>query len=299
VNEPAGDLIELTVDVDGEAAEAVCELFERYGGGAVVQLDVAEGAESGRDLPVPLTHVRTYIAADDLDARARVEVGLWHLGRLYHIPEAGVRKLARANWAEAWKAQYSPQRIGERFLVVPSWHEPAPEPGDIVIRMDPGMSFGTGLHPTTRLCLAALEHHLAEGQRVLDVGTGSGILAVGAALLGASHVTAIDISSDAVATARENARRNGVAVDVFTGELADLPPGGFNVIAANLLAATVIDLSPKLPARLLPGGTLIASGILSDQRQSVESALLTSGLGIAEVRTSGDWVAIVAALGRD
>ncbi len=289
-----GQLIELGVEVDGEAAEAVVELFERYGGGAVVQIDVATGPESGDSLAVPRTHVRTYIPVDDVEARARLEVGLWHLGRLYPIPEATVRRLSRANWAEAWKRHYAPQRIGRHCVVVPSWCQVEPEAGDCLIMLDPGMCFGTGLHPTTRLCLAALEDLVRAGDEVLDVGTGTGILAIAAARMGASRVVALDISSEAVATAASNAQSNGVQLETFAGELGELPPCTFDVLAANLLANTVIELAPQFRARLAPGGRLVASGILQDQRDEVLAALRAANLDITDERSSGDWLAVLA-----
>ncbi len=282
--------MELAVPVDGEAAEAVCELFERHGGGAVVEV-LLSGPEDGTDLPVPKTHVRTYIPLGDVDARAKLEAGLWHLGRIYPIPKATLRPLAEANWAERWKSHYTPQRIGKSFYVVPTWIEPDARESDRVIRMDPGMAFGTGLHPTTRLCLAALERHVAGGDAVLDIGTGSGILAIAGALLGASEVAAIDLSPDAVEIARANAERNGVHLLVQAGELHELEPAEYDVVVANLLASTIIELAPALIPRLRPGGIVISSGILVDQRDTVEEALTTVGLAKVEHMVSGDWVA--------
>lgn len=297
MSEGTGRLIELTVDVDGEAAEAVAELFERYGGGAVVEIDVTPGPESGRSLVAPITHVRTYIAADDVEARARLEVGLWHLGRLYPIPEASVRELSRANWAEAWREHFTPQRIGERFVVVPSWSDYEARPDDILIVLDPGMCFGTGLHPTTRLCLMALEEWLRPGDRVVDIGTGTGILAIGAALLGARRVVALDISSEAVTTAAANAQRNGVAIETFAGQLAELPAETFDLALANLLSSTIMGLASELARRLVDGGHLVASGILLEQGDETVAALLGVGFEIVATPSSGDWLAIIARRG--
>jgi ribosomal protein L11 methyltransferase len=287
------DYLELSVPVDGEAAEAVCELFERYGGGAVVELRLRAGTDDGADLAVPEARVTTYIAADDVDGRARLEVGLWHLGQLYPIPEATVRMLAEANWAEAWKAHYTPQRIGP-FLVLPSWTEAAPQAGERVIRLDPGMAFGTGLHPTTRLCLVALAELVRPLDRVLDVGTGSGILAIGAARCGATELTGLDIDPRAVDTAVANAARNDVVLHGFAGPLGALPPGTWDVVAANLLAGILVDLARELAARTRPGGWLVASGVLAEQADEVDRALQAAGFAAAERRASGDWVALLA-----
>ncbi len=294
MSESAGTLIELSVEVDGEAAEAVAELFERYGGGAVVHTEVTAGPDDGANLAVPITHVRTYLPADDVEARARLELGLWYLGRLRPIPEATIRQLSPTDWAEAWKERYVPQRIGRHCLVVPSWCHVEPAPSDRVIVLDPGMCFGTGLHPTTRLCLASLEDLVRPGDHVLDVGTGSGILAIAAAKMGAGHVVALDIQREAVDTARANAQRNGIELATFVGETWELPAQVFDVLAANLLAGTIVTLAPEFARRLVPGGRLVASGILVDQGPQVAEALRAAGFRIAAEPCSGDWLALVA-----
>lgn len=287
------DYLELSVPVDGEAAEAVCELFERHGGGAVVEVRLRAGTAEGADLPVPEARVTTYIPADDVDARTRLEVGLWHLGMLYPVPEPVVRRLAEADWAEAWKAHYTPQRIGP-FLVVPSWTEVTPAPGDLLIELDPGMAFGTGLHPSTRLCLVALAALVRPGDSLLDVGTGSGILAIGAGRLGADHLVGLDIDARAVATAVANSARNDLVLASFAGPLGELPAATFDVVAANLLAGILIDLAAGLYERTRPGGWLVASGVLAEQAAAVDAAFVAAGFGPAELQASGDWVALVS-----
>lgn len=287
------DYLELSVPVDGEAAEAVCELFERYGGGAVVELRLRSGPEVGADLAVPEARVTTYIPADDVDARARLEVGLWHLGMLYPVPEATVRQLAEADWADAWKAHYTPQHIGP-FLVVPSWTAVEAAPGELVIGLDPGMAFGTGLHPTTRLCLVALAELVRPGDQVLDVGTGSGILAIAAGRLGAGRLVGLDIDARAVATAADNAARNDVALTPFAGTLEELPAATFDGLVANLLAGILCDLAPGLFARTRPGGWLVASGVLAEQAADVDAAFVAAGFQPALVRASGDWVSLTS-----
>lgn len=276
--------------VDGEAAEAVCELFDRYGGGAVVEISVSGPGEARERAPRAV--VRTYLRPDDVEARAKIEIGLWHLAQIHPIPEAAVRPLAAANWAEAWKAHYTPQRIGRRILIVPSWLESESVPDDLVLRLDPGMAFGTGLHPTTRLCLVALEELVAPGDRVLDVGTGSGILALAAARLGAGTVVACDIDPAAAEAARANAQANGLRVQVVMGSLDAVPPGVSAVVVANLLAGIVRDLATPLASRVAPGGVLIASGILEDQVSEVDAALGGAGLIRVGLDQTDDWVAL-------
>jgi ribosomal protein L11 methyltransferase len=214
-----------------------------------------------------------------------------------------VRELAEANWAEAWKAHFTPLAVGRRLWVVPAWVDPAnlALPAEaVVIRLDPGMAFGTGLHPTTQLCLAALEARVRPGAAVLDVGTGSGILAIGAALLGAGRVVGLDIDPKAVEIAAANAAQSGVAVELRVGSIEAAEgvaaPGAhrFDLVVANLLAGTIIELAEALAARVAPGGALIASGILAEQAGAVGAALAAAGLALADTAVQGDWVALVA-----
>jgi ribosomal protein L11 methyltransferase len=160
------------------------------------------------------------------------------------------------------------------------------------------MAFGSGLHPTTRLCLEALENHLRPGQAVLDVGTGSGILAIAAARLGASHVLALDTDPLAVQIARENVARNYVesvvCLEVGTAQISNLQPPISNLIVANILAETIVELAPALEANLAPGGVLITSGIITDQANAVVASLRENGLSLAERRDEGEWVALVS-----
>lgn len=296
--ESPGPLLEISVAVDGEAAEAVCELFERYGGGAVVEIRVAEpNGSANPTAPSQTAWVRTYLPVDDIEARRRVEVGLWYLGRLYPVPEPLLRELAEANWAEAWKEHFTPLGIGERFWVIPAWIDPATVPaaaGGRVIRLDPGMAFGTGLHPTTQLCLAALEALVRPGAALLDVGTGSGILAIGAARLGAGRVVGVDIDPRALAIAAENAALNAVVLELWSGRLEDADAALFDLVVANILAGTIIEMAPLLAARVRPGGALVVSGILAEQAAAVSAALVAAGLDPAGEAASGDWVAMTA-----
>lgn len=294
MTERSGDFIEISLPLDGEAAEAVCELFEKHGGGAVVETRLRADPESGTALPEPEHWVRTYVPAGDVEARARVEQGLWYLSRIYPLPEASVRLLAEANWAESWKSHFTPQRIGERFLIVPSWLEAEPRPDDLVIRLDPGMSFGTGLHPTTRLCLKALETWVTPGSTVLDVGTGSGVLAIGASLLGAERVVAVDIAPTAVETATANAAANGVEIETVVGQADALGAEAFDTVVANLLSVTIKEAAGELYDSVLSGGRLIASGVLEDQVAEVSEALTAYGFLTPSVELSGDWAALVA-----
>ena len=315
------DWIEISVRCDGEGAEAVGELFNRYNsgpqgrGGAIVDIG---GFDAVGELTNPVITVRTYLLADDAgrELSRRIQEGLYHLGRIYPLPEPDVRELPETDWAEAWKAHYRPLRVGRRLLITPSWlaDEAQPCPGDVVIELDPGMAFGSGLHPSTRLCLALLEQHLQAGDTVLDLGSGSGILSIAAAKLGADTILARDIDPVAVRVAQENVTANGVAGSVRV-ELGSLPhpahgegtgpavlgiaegadsPQTWDLILVNILADVIVDLFGQGLALLLaPAGRLILAGIILPRATVVEAALQANGLVISERLQEGDWLALL------
>lgn len=321
---PATQLIEIAVEVDGEAAEAVSELFNRYNGGDWVE-DSATGEASGGGAvleasgfddfgnPIDGEHrlvVKTYLKPGPRGQRIRqqIEEGLWRLSLLYPLPEPSIRAVREEDWAHAWKKHYHPLRIGQRVLLVPAWEEPSPRPGDLVVRLEPGMAFGTGMHPTTRLCVAALEAYVRPGDAVLDVGCGSGVLSIVAAKLGGQPVWATDIDPLAIDATRDNARRNRVPLaDDPTAEGLLVAPGSvptgqagrFQVIVANILAEVIAGLfdgsyeNVPLHQPLAPGGHLILSGILDEKAGLVLEAAARHGLHEVERRREGDWVAII------
>jgi ribosomal protein L11 methyltransferase len=207
--------------------------------------------------------------------------------------------VADEDWAEAWKAHYHPVRIGQRVLIRPIWVPLEIGPDDVEIALDPGMAFGTGTHPTTQLCLEALEARLQPGAHVLDLGCGSGILAIGAAKLGAHHVLGLDIDPVAVDVARANIVSNGVAdrVTIEQGSLENIITSArrFDLIVVNILARTIIQMCDQhLGQTVRPGGLAIFSGIIADQAADVEAALRKTGLTPTQRRQQGDWVAIEA-----
>jgi ribosomal protein L11 methyltransferase len=208
--------------------------------------------------------------------------------------EITIRFVAEEDWATAWKQYFKPQRIGRRIVVKPTWEEYTAQPGDLILQIDPGMAFGTGLHATTRLCLRALEDHVTPGAMVADVGTGSGILAVAAALLGAARVDAVDIDPLAVRIARENVGVNGVEPVVSVTEAAIPPTGLFDVVVANILADVILAMAPALTAALKPGGILIASGIIDRRADDVRRGLDAAGLHVFATETEAEWVALLA-----
>lgn len=204
--------------------------------------------------------------------------------------KADVAFVEEQDWANAWKKYFKPIRIGKRLVVTPPWESPDLAADDLPIVIDPGMAFGTGSHGTTQLCLEALEQVVAPGKTVADIGTGSGILSIAAAKLGADSVYAMDIDPLAVRIATENAAVNGATIE--TSE--QLPEGRvFDVVVANIIADTLIELSETLAGFTAPGGWFIASGIINHRAADVRAAFAKAGLGEADERASGEWVAQV------
>ncbi len=323
--------LELSVAVDYEATDSVAELLARYGyGGGVVMEPAWTPGEEGPEFTIDPTQsviLRTYLPLDAqvAEIRQQIEQALWHLGQIRPIGPLETRALDNEDWEHAWKQHYQVQRIGARTVIVPSWLEYMPQPDDIILQLDPGMAFGTGLHPTTQLCVRQLEHLARPGQSVLDLGTGSGILAIAAAKLGAAPILALDNDPIAVQVARDNVARNGVAhaVQVALGSLGvgqqmghwlggtwqpqpgdqtnmpdrytPLPPPStpFDLICANLVAKVLIILAHDLTTALAPGGILLSSGIILARETDVARALAEVGLTQQERHQEGEWVALI------
>ncbi|HEY72520.1 MAG: 50S ribosomal protein L11 methyltransferase [Chloroflexi bacterium] len=283
--------LEVSVTVKNETAEAVAEVLSRYASRGVV---IEAGPDGWNTGPVI---VRAYLPADDqLRAnKRRVQESLWHLGQIQPIPAPAFRPIAEADWAEAWKKQLKVLHIGQRTVIRPSWLDYTSAPGEIVIQLDPGMAFGTGLHPTTQMCLVALEELIRPEAQVLDLGTGSGILAISAAKLGAGCVLAVDNDPVAVKTARGNVKTNKVSetISVTSGSLADAPES-YDLVVVNILAKVIVEMTQQgLAERVQPGGTLIAAGIIADQKPEVVAALQRKGLTLVKQHQMEDWVCLV------
>jgi ribosomal protein L11 methyltransferase len=295
--------LELAVEADAEAIEAVSEIFSRVAPGGVSVEPAFELAEEGLtarlDASRPAT-VRAYLPVTGGEATAArvVDEALGHLRAfgLRPIGELSTRIVDEADWAEAWKAHFPVLRIGHRIVIRPTWRRHRPAPDEVVIALDPGMAFGTGLHPTTRLCLLGLEAYAARGplgRRALDVGCGSGILSIAAARLGAEAVAGLDIDPIAIEATRANARRNSVARRV-TARLGTLPAGEgpADLVIANLIASLLIRLAGDIAGACRPGGRFLVSGIFRDREAAVRRALAAHGLTTTDRWAEEDWVAL-------
>lgn len=303
-----GAWLELAVEADLEAVEAVSEILGRVAsGGTTIEpaFDlVDEGLGACVDPNRPAV-VRGYVPARDAAAAeaaaAEAAEALGHLQAfgLRAIGDLRTRVVHEEDWADAWKAFFPVLRVGRRLVIRPTWRRHRRQPDDVVLALDPGMAFGTGLHPTTRLCLAALEpladEGRLEGARVLDVGCGSGILAIAAVRLGASAALGVDTDPIAIEATDANARRNRLGRRI-RARVGSLPSGAapFDVVLANLIAGVLVPLARSLADELRPGGRLLASGIFIDREAEVRAAFAAAGLEIGDRTAEGDWVALVA-----
>lgn len=286
------------------AADLIGAVFDDLGlGGVVVETPARDPeADWGDDaLPAPLHHaVIGYLPVNDElpGRRRRLDDALGRLARRVPLAlEIREGRIADEDWAESWKAFFFPEKVGRRLVVKPTWREYEPEPGQIVVEIDPGMAFGSGTHPTTRLCLALIEDYLRPGDALLDVGTGSGILLLAAARLGAGFMAGVDIDAVAVTVAAANLARNGVSPDCFRlrqGGIDQAPGRFYQVIVANILSEVIVPMIPAAAGLLAPGGMLIASGIVAGNATAVADALAGAGLVLIEQRCQDDWVALAA-----
>lgn len=300
--------LELSISADIAAVESISAIFQEYGeGGVAINQPVIsdkEGEHYGLDTSQPAV-ISTYLPCNDdlATRREHIERALWHL-RAFDLAPIGPleeRQLAEEDWQQAWREHYHPLRIGRHVVIKPTWREYDARPDDIVVELDPGMAFGTGSHQTTALCLAYLEELVRPGIRMLDQGTGSGILAIAAARLGASDIDAVDINALAVHTAQENVLHNGLADRIHVWRVEeDEPAGGsargerrYDLIVANIIARVIIEMAPSLAVALLPDGALIASGIIREREEEVVAALAAAGLNVVDRRHQDEWVTLL------
>ena len=318
--------LEFSIVVTGETAEAVTDLFSQYshaGGVAIQELAEPEDIRTGPQSLTQTRRVRVAAYAPILEngdngaivaARQGLRDGLAYLDMITPVGELNERTIADEDWESAWREHFHPHRVGYRSVVVPTWRDYEPEPDDIVIRLDPGMAFGTGLHPTTQLCARELERRVEAGATVLDVGCGSGILSIIAARLGASRALGVDIDPVAITAAQDNVEHNGLSdvieiregtlpragQDPFSAARQDWPEtvianGGWDVVAANLTAEVLEELAAPLANAVRSGGILIGSGIITEKFDLAAYALMDAGLRLIDAVSdeSGDWRAVI------
>lgn len=284
------------------AAQLISAIFYDLGVKGVVIEDIIETTEDWADAPPSIPEkfaVTGYLPVDsDFQGRRRgLEAGLADLeNRCAVRTEVIYAETSDEDWAESWKRFFKPIRIGNRLVIKPTWQQYTHEAGDIVLEIDPGMAFGTGTHPTTSLCIEGIERYLKPGDTFLDIGTGSGILMIAAAKLGASRMLGVDIDPMAVEVAGENLRRNGIPEEVFSLQQTRLCRGirdRFRIVVSNILSEVVLELLEELNPVLAEGGIFILSGIAEEKAPAVLEKMERKGFHAIEIRKKEGWAAVL------
>lgn len=303
--------LEISLIVDGELAEAVAEVLARFAPeGVIIESTRIDPNGSPEGKVVGPLRVAAYLPDDEQleEKRSKLEEALWYLGRIRPLPHPQYQKIEQTDWSQAWKEHYQPIAIGKKLVIVPAWMD-NPMPARIPIRIDPGMAFGTGTHPTTQLCLEAIEEiALTIPSRdeakidftFIDIGCGSGILSIAALKLGALQALGVDLDEQAVKIAGENARANGITqgLELGIGSVKEILQGKFSLskaplVVANILAPVIIQLfDDGMGDLVLPDGVLILSGILAEQNSQVTSASGKYGFRLENKKIQGDWVCL-------
>ena len=300
--------LEVSLTVNGELAEAVADVLARFAySGVMMEQGVKYIDDEDAGTPAGPITVRAYLEMNDQveEKRQKLEESLYYLGMIQPLPAPIYKQIADQNWMEAWKQHYKPIMVGQQLVILPAWMD-SPEPNRVAIRIDPGMAFGTGTHPTTQLCLELMEEIVrTDGRaerplRVIDVGCGSGILSIAAIKLGAKSALGVDIDADSIKNARENADTNHVHEELIlgVGSVQEILDGKFAfskapLVVANILAPVIIRLFDAGLADLVEEtGVIILSGILQEQAQGVIEAGQARGLKLNERKQIGDWVAL-------
>ena len=294
--------LEVSLTVDAEVAEAASEVLSRYcENGVVVErgMDYNDAEDIGT--PFGPCHVYGYLPMDESveEKKSQIQQALWHLGFISEVPEPEFKIIEDQDWMSSWKKFYRPILIGKKMLILPAWVEQT-DPERIAVRIDPSMAFGTGTHPTTQLCLALAEEYVEPDRNVIDVGCGSGILSIGAVLLGANHALGVDIDPESMKNSLENAARNNVSekCEFYQGSVAEILKDECSInhaplVLANILAPILLMLFDVGMADLVdPGGILCLSGILEDQEEKVRAMAESKGLTFLKRLQVKDWVAM-------
>jgi len=293
--------LEISIDVPPEFVEPLSNIFQRYGTGVVIENPSAFNPDEGELPPIPDTvNVRTYIPADDAskERKSHIEVGVNLINHLHPIGPLKERILPQEDWETSWQEHFHPLRVGENIIICPTWREYNNLATDVLINIDPGMAFGTGHHPTTRMCLELLENIINGGETVIDVGCGSGILSIGAIKMGAKYCVGIEIDSKAANVARANCELNSIEaqVSIETGTLGAPKKlnGQFDILVANISSKVIMDLAVLISNSVRVGGELILSGILVTSLKEVKDQLEACGIRFVKENRDDDWVAILA-----
>ena len=296
--------VEIACDVPAEFGDVLSSFLTALSGNGVCLENLSVDAFSANEIPdYPRMTLKAYLTAeaDPGPKMAELELYLHDLTARrpdIYIPPPTLTAVRAEDWSSSWKVHFKPLRVGKRLLIVPTWEEAVQLPDDLLLRIDPGMAFGTGGHETTRLCLELLENLMnsigATQPSLLDLGTGSGILAMAASLLGAGRILALDIDPDAIEVARENLALNGLAEKVVCGTTPiESILESFDIILANILAEELVRLAPVLATHLNPGGALILSGILSEKEGLVRKGFAMQPLQFLETSFAGEWAAML------
>jgi ribosomal protein L11 methyltransferase len=294
--------IEFSLKVPPEYVEPIAHVFHQYGEGGIVVEDLSEFNPDEGEKPSGESDliVRTYVPVNEkIDAiRSKIQVAVKLINYLHPIDELIEKILEKKDWESKWKEYFHPIKVGKNIKIIPTWVEEQSSKDDIVIFLDPGMAFGTGHHPTTRMCIEILEEIILGNERVLDVGCGSGILSIAAVKLGVSEVVGFEVESDAVKVAKENCAINQVSeyVSVYERKISssEVISSLFDIVVANISAKIIIELA-NLFSDLIPvKGRLILSGILNESASEVEIKLNSHGIFVDRIYSDGDWVAILA-----
>lgn len=305
---------EMSILTTQEAVEPISYILHQAGSGGVVVEDREDFlkqrssefgeifALSADDYPQKGVLLKAYLQANShlnetVEAIKQRVSGLTEFQIDISPNKVWLSEVDEEEWATAWKKYYKPVRVGSYITISPTWENYLPEAEEeIVVELDPGMAFGTGTHPTTVLCIQALEKYVSANDRLLDVGTGSGVLSIAAAKLGAAEIEAIDLDQVAVKSAEENVKINQVdsTVSVSQGNLLDHTTGTYDMIIANILAEVIVQMTKQAYEALRPGGRIITSGIISRKQETVSKSLSEAGFIIEETTALEDWVAIVA-----
>ena len=294
--------LELCVDVPPEFVEPISHIFYKYGyGGVSIESPADFNPDEGEVAPVPETFsVRTYIPKDDStdERRANIEIGVKLINHLHPIEPLKETEIKDEDWETNWKQYFHPIRVGRKLVICPTWQEHTSLRDDVIIFLDPGMAFGTGHHPTTRMCMELLEDTIVGGEKIIDLGCGSGILSVTAVKLGALSSIGFEIESNASKVAKENCVLNAVdeSVEVFNSTLPDYrySEGDFDLALANISAKVIIELADHLTKGLRSGGKLILSGVLENALEDVRDVFEPLGVVFEKVMTDSDWTAVLA-----